>query len=139
MTIGPEPIRQIERRSSRRGSAHLLQPAPEERTGVVGAGPRLGVELHRGGAELGIAEALASAVVERDVARLRVVAGDREAVVLAGHEHAAARALKDRVVGAAMAEAELEGRPPGREREQLVSEADAEDRHTAEERAHRLD
>ncbi len=46
------------------------------------------------------------------------------------------RALEHRVVRAAVAERELERLVPGREREQLVAEADAEDRHPAEQVAH---
>ena len=65
-------------------------------------------------------------------------AGDGEAVVLARHQHAARALVEHRVVGAAMAEGELEGLVPGREADELVAEADAEHRHRAQEPAHGL-
>jgi hypothetical protein len=94
------------------------------------------MELQAARAQLGIGEALDGAVVQRLVRRrapLRRPHG--EAVVLARHEHAAARAFQHRVVRAAMAERELERLEAGREREQLVAEADAEDRHAPEQLA----
>src|SRR3954464_2293098 len=88
MTIGPEPIRQIERRSRRLGKRHLLDPLAEQRARVVRARPRLGMELHRGCGQLRKVEALDGAVVQRDVRGGRPRAWrDREAVVLARDEH----------------------------------------------------
>src|SRR5689334_1686345 len=111
MTIGPAPIRQIDSRSGRLGNAaHLLDPAVEDRPGIVRARAGLGMELDGAGAQLREVEPLDRPVVERDVGRLAALTGrDGEAVVLAGDEHAAAGALEHRVVGAAMAELELEG------------------------------
>src|SRR3954465_13143820 len=107
ITIGPEPTRQIVCRSSRLGigGRYLVDPALEERPGVVRPRPRLRVELHGARARLRHREALDGAVVERDVSRLAALARrDREAVVLRSDEHAAARAFEHRMVGAAVAE-----------------------------------
>src|SRR5438309_10039038 len=74
-------------------------------------------------------EALDGAVVEGDVGRLaRLARRDREPVVLARDEDAARRALEHRMVGPTVTERELERLVPGRERQQLVTEADPEDR-----------
>src|SRR5262245_52077781 len=123
--------------SSRRGSAHLLDPAVDQRPRVVGARAGLRVELHRARTQLRIGEPLDGAVVERLVRRGAVLGRrDREAVVLARDEDAAARALEDRVVRAAVAERELERPEPGGAREQLMAETDAEDTRPADEVAH---
>src|SRR2546423_14300375 len=109
MTIGPEPIRQIERRSLLRGTGDLLDPALEEWPRVVRPRSRLRVELRRAGTQLGKVEALDRLVVERHVRRLGIVRRcDREAVVLARDEDAAGRALEHRVGRAAVAEGEPE-------------------------------
>ena len=102
--------------------------------------PGLGMELHRPCAELRIREALDGAVVERLVRR-RAVLGrhDGEAVVLACHENAARLPFEHGMVGTAVAERQLERRETGREREQLVTEADAEDGDAAEQLADRRD
>src|SRR6476646_2339943 len=96
--------------SSRRGKARLLDPAGEDRPGVVRARTGLGVELHGPGSKLGIGEALDRAVVERFVCRRTIVGrADGEAVVLARDEHTPRLALEHRMVRAAMAERQLEG------------------------------
>ena len=64
---------------------------------------------------------------------------DREAVVLHGDEHAAGARVAHGVVRAAVAERKLERVEPEREAEQLVAEADAEERHAPEQVAHGLD
>ena len=73
----------------------------------------------------------------------RLVAVDRalaagpehgEAVVLARDLDPPGREVLDRVVGAAVAEAQLVGLEADGAAEQLVAEADAEDRHAADER-----
>src|SRR5262249_25504207 len=130
-------MRQIDWRSGRRGKfAHLLHPALEEWPRIVRSGACLGMELQRAGAQLRELESLDRAVVERDVRRLESVARrDREAVVLARDQHATPPALEDGMVRAAMAEFELERRVVGREGEQLVTEADAEDRDFPEQLA----
>ena len=63
----------------------------------------------------------------------------REAVVLGGHEHAPAVDVEDRVVGAAVAEAQLERLEAEGAAEQLVPEADPEHRPRLEHRAHLVD
>ena len=68
------------------------------------------------------------------------VAGlDREAVVLGGDEHAPGAGNADGMVGAAVTERKLERVEAQREPDELVAEADAEERHAAEQLAHRLD
>ena len=67
------------------------------------------------------AEPLDGAVVERDVADLGVIARrDGEAVVLSGDEDALRARDADGVVGAAVAERELEGLQPEREADEPV-------------------
>ena len=91
--------------------------------------PGLGVKLDGASAQLGILQALDGLVVERDVRRLARLAGrDREAVVLAGDEDATRSSLDDWMVCAAVPERELERLVARGESEQLVSEADPEDR-----------
>src|ERR671934_1169196 len=126
--MGPEPMMQIEWRSSRRGTqGHLLDPALEHRPRVMGSRPRFGMELHRACAFVRELESFDGAVVERDVRRLaRVGRLDRETVVLRGHEHPAGHALEDGVVRTAVAERKLVGAVTCREREQLVPETNAE-------------
>src|SRR3954464_14017662 len=141
MTIGPDPIRQIEWMSSRRGTTHLLDELLDDRPRVVRAGPGLRVELHRTSVQVRIGEALDRAVVERLVRDAVAVARrNREAVVLARHDDASAlltRARNDRMVAAPVTERELVGVVAGGEREQLVAEADAEDRDAPDELTHR--
>jgi hypothetical protein len=67
------------------------------------------------------------------------LAPDREAVVLRGDRDAVGAQVLDRVVGAAVAERELERLEPDRARQQLVAEADAEDRLGRQQRADVLD
>src|SRR3954463_669231 len=98
ITIGPEPIRQIDLMSVLRGIAHLRQPALEDRPGIVRPRPRLRMELDRACVQIGEVEALDRAVVEGDVRRLCLVRGrDRETVILARDENAAAPPLQDRM------------------------------------------
>src|SRR3954468_6016650 len=98
MTIGPDPITQIERRSRRFGNAHLLDPRLDQISRVVGPRPRLWMELHRAGALAGEREPLDGTVVERDVGDLRTVALDREAVVLARDEDTVRAQVEHRVI-----------------------------------------
>src|SRR5690349_24333719 len=100
---------------------HLPDPLFEERPGVMWARPGLGVELQRAGSEPREVEALDGSVVERDVRDLLRGAGpDREAMVLARHEHPVGPLVENWVVGAAVAEGQLVGLVPGRERKELV-------------------
>ena len=95
------------------------------------AGRRLGMELER--REAVALKPFDGAVVQRDVADLRGVAGlDREAVVLGGHEHAPRAGHAHRMVRAAVSERKLERPQAEREPDELVAEADAEERRAAE-------
>ena len=92
------------------------------------------MELHR--CEVRAGEALDGAVVERYVRHFDAVCRlDRVAMVLNGHQHPAAAEVAHRVVRSAVSERELERSQPEREPEQLVAEADAEERNPAEEPA----
>src|SRR4051812_22495482 len=107
MTIGPEPTMQMLSMSVRFGK--LVHPGVDEGIGVVRAGTGLGMELDRACAQLRQRQALDRVVVEREVRRVAfVLRAYREPVVLARHEHTAARALEHRVVDAAVAERKLE-------------------------------
>ena len=64
---------------------------------------------------------------------------DGEVVVLAGDLDLAGRDVAHRVVAAVVAERQLEGVGADRPAEQLVAEADPEDRHVAEQALDRLD
>src|SRR5712691_4388272 len=124
----------IDSRSALRGK--LAHPPFEQWPGVVRAGAGLRMELQRPGAQLRERETLDGSVVERDVRHLPRLRGvDAEAVILSGHEHAAALALEHRVVRAAVAERQLRRREPRRTPEQLVAETDPEQRHAADELA----
>ena len=123
------------------------QEAVEEVAGVVRAGAGLGVVLDGRAGDVAQHQALDGAVVEVEVGqlgdaevglpadrlvaldpRLAARALDGEAVVLRGDVDPAAGQVLDRVVGAAMAEGQLVGLQADRAAEQLVAEADAEDR-----------
>src|SRR4051812_39366977 len=134
MTIGPEPRMRIFSMSSLRGMRlDLLKEPVEEVEAVVRAGPGLRVVLDRAARDVEEREALHRAVVEVEVRQLRgaevglpahglvsvdrllaVGAEDGEAVVLRGDLDTAGLEVLDRVVGAAVAEGELEGLQPHR-------------------------
>src|SRR5687767_773527 len=99
MTIGPEPITQIEWRSSLRGMSELLHELVDGVARVVRARPGLRVELERAGAQLRERKPFHRAVVERHVRRLEAVGRlDGEPVVLSRHEDPAGRALEHGMV-----------------------------------------
>ena len=97
--------------------------------------------LHGEERQLLVREALDGPVVEVDVRELGAAAErvdvDGEAVVLRGDLDLAGGQIHDRLVAAVVAELELVGAAAEREPEDLVPEADAEDRHLAEQRARR--
>ena len=130
---------------------HLREEAVEEVQRVVRPGPRLGVVLDRAGARFAQPQPLDGAVVEVDVGQLgraevrapadRLVGVERvlsarpdhgEAMILGGDLDAPGAQVLDRVVGAAVPEAQLVGVEARRAAQQLVPEADAEDRHAAD-------
>ena len=82
---------------------------------------------------------MSSAAPRSDSIRLAGRSRDREPVVLRGDRDPAGGEVLDRVVGAAVAERELERLQAGRAREQLVAEADPEHRLAHEQRADRVD
>src|SRR4051794_38651196 len=123
-----------------------LEEGVEEVAGIVRARAGLGVVLDGRGGDVLEHQALDRAVVEVEMGelgdaevglpvdrlvrlypRLSARSLDREAVVLRGDVDPPRRQLLDRVVGAAVAEGELEGLQADRTAEQLVAEADAED------------
>src|SRR3954467_12882156 len=120
--------------SCRLGICHLLDPLFEQRPRIVRPGPCFWMELHRPCLLQWKCQALDGVVVERDVSRLTCSRRcDREAVVLARHEDPAGSSFEHRVVRTAVTERKFVLLMPRRKREQLVAEADAEDRHSPEE------
>src|SRR5262245_62385690 len=135
MTIGPEPIRQMDSRSGRRGmsaSPELCHPGLDERPGVVRARTCFRMELHRPGALRGHRKALDGLVVERAVSDLGARAADGEAVVLGGHQHAVLLNVEHRMVRAAVTERQLVRLEPKDDAEQLMAKADPEKRDAPE-------
>src|SRR5436305_14355941 len=97
------------------------------------------MELRRARAQLGVRETFDRAVVERAVRDAALVTRrDCETVVLRRDDHAAAAMVDHRMVRAAVPERQLERLLGGREREQLVAEADSQHRRSPEELAERL-
>src|SRR5437870_3911858 len=142
MTIGPEPMRRIERMSVRRGIEPLstlnrLDESPEQIPRVVWAGRRLRMILHgKGGLPLH-GETLDGLVVQIEMRHLGAAAErlrvDGEAVVLRRDLDLAGGEVLDRLVPPVVPELELERPPAEREAHDLVAEADAEHWHLAEE------
>src|SRR5262245_60941442 len=93
--------------------------------------------LHAEDGMLGVPQAFQRAIVEIDVRRFHVARQGRriygEAVVLRGDFDALALPVQHRLVGAAVAELELESLGPQRQAQKLMSKADAEDRSFADE------
>src|SRR5581483_4226002 len=110
----------------------------EEGQGVERAGRGLRMELDAG--EVLAGQPFHGPVVERQMGdELGVGGGDRVPVVLDGHEDATRAQVANGVVGAAVAEVELERLQAEGEAEQLVAEADPEQRYAPQEPADRLD
>src|SRR5690606_36436416 len=157
MTIGPEPIKRIERMSSLAGicQSHQRDELVEQVDGVPGPRRRLGVVLDREGGDVEAAEALECPVVEvlvggnrgsearldllrEEVGRDQSLAlrgrpvdeapqVDCEPVVVGGDLHPAVLETTHWVVASVVAERELEGRRSQRSAEDLVAETDPED------------
>src|SRR5687767_4371718 len=137
MTIGPEPTRQMERRSGRFGKPQLLDPRFEQRPGVMRSRPCFRMKLQRASPFEG--EPFHGAVVKGDVCDLRRISLDREAVVLARDEHLVRRDLENGMVRPAVPEGELVRLQTCCQPEQLMAEADSEDGSLAEEMSHGLE
>src|SRR6266550_5086880 len=139
--MGPLPTMRIVSRSSRRGmrllrSRHQTRERVEEVRRVVRPGPRLGVVLDPERGRVEHAEALDDTVVQvhvRDRRAAQRVEVDGVVVVLAGDLHPARRLATHRMVGAVVPEPQLERLGAERAPEDLVTEADAEHGHLAEE------
>src|SRR6185437_10264270 len=133
-SLGSAPLR-----SGRRESSFLLalldhlDEAVEEIVAVGRSRRGFRMVLHREGRLVGAAQALVGAVEQRDVGHLDVLGqrlgNDAEAVVLRRDLDLAGGQVLDRLVGAAMAALHLPGLAAQRQRQELVTEADAEDRH----------
>src|SRR6266571_1362616 len=125
-------------------SLHQVDEAREEIVGIVRPRRGLGVVLDGEDGQLAVAHPLGRPVVEVGVRldepgllhRLRV---HGEAVVLRGDLDAPGQEVLHRVVRAVVAELELEGLSSEGQTEDLVAEADAENRRLADETAHRFD
>ena len=118
---------------------HEVAEGPEEIAGVVGARSRLGVVLHGESRRRQRAEPFDHTVVEVDMRRLGVgngSGGHRIVVVLARDLDDPGLQALHRMVGAVVPERQLVGRPTQRGGQDLMAEADAEDRHTPHEVGH---
>ena len=108
---------------------------------VVRAGGGFGVVLHAEGRQLAVAQPFDGLVVEVDVRDLELgrqgLGIDGEAVVLRGDLDRAGLQVLHRLVRAAVAELELERLRAAGQAEQLVAQADAEDRLLAQQAADR--
>src|SRR3954454_12906895 len=109
--------------------AHLLDPLVDDPPGIVWPRARLRMELHGPRPLAAELQPFDRAVVKRHVALVaRVARRHREAVVLRGNEDRVRPTHENGVVRAAMAEGELERLAARGEGEELVTEADTEDR-----------
>src|SRR5271168_5093454 len=97
----------------------------------------MSLEAERGA--VGTRESLQGAVEQRAMRRTQVVRQgrliDRETMILARDEHPAGVDLRYRMIGPVVAELHLQGLGPAREPQQLVAQADAEDRYVGLEKA----
>src|SRR5438270_953713 len=133
MTIGPGPIIRMLSISVRLGIlAHQSTKAPEQVMAVLRAGARLRVVLDRKYWLPEHPQPFVGLVEEREVGRLdeprKAFGVDDEAMVLTCDLDFAGAQILYRVIGAAMAARHLEGPAAERQRQQLVTEADAEHR-----------
>src|SRR5450759_5675598 len=96
-----------------------------------------GVALKAERRTVGARKALQRAIEQRHVSNAHIrrqgCTIDREAVILAGDHHAPSVEILHRMVGAVMAEFHLDGARTARKPEQLVAEADAENRYAGSE------
>src|SRR6476661_7800845 len=140
MTIGPAPMIRMVLMSVRFGMSaplHRRNETIEEITYVVRSWAGFRMPLEAEGRRVGEREALVGAVEQRAVGDAHVAGKrrlvDREAVVLAGDQHAAAVDVDDRMVRAVVAELHLDRARAGGEAEDLVAQADAVQRQLARE------
>src|SRR5687768_11853505 len=119
--------------------AHLLHPFVDQSVSIVRARAGLRMELHRPRLLGRKREALHGSVVEGDVRDRLAAPAHRKAMVLGRNEYTPTRELENRMVGAAVAEGKLERLEPGRQGEELVPQADAEERYPAEQPRHLRD
>src|SRR5262247_3208647 len=124
--------------------AHQVGEAVEQVVGVVRPGRSLGVVLHREHRPLAMPQPFAGAVVEVEMRRLPPVRRHRrrvdgEAVVLRGDLDLAGGDVLHWVVRAVVPERQLVRPAAGREAQDLMAQAYAEDRHAPEKPADRLD
>src|SRR5947199_4604919 len=147
MTMGPEPTTIAVLTSARLGigptpSARSLGPLElrreisEDVSVVPGSRSRLGMVLHGEDREFPVGHALDRAVVQIPVRHLELrtwegVGIDREAVVLRRDVDAPRTKVFHGLVPAALPEFQFERRPSEGEGQQLVAEADPENRDTA--------
>src|SRR5262249_51052375 len=137
MTIGPAPMMRTDLMSVRLGirSArlfHQVHESLEEVVAVLRAGAGLGVILHREDRFALHAQSLVAAVEQRDMRHLDVLrqalGDDAEAMVLAGDLDLARLDVLHRVIGTPMPDRHLLRAAAERQSQELVSEANAEDR-----------
>ena len=114
----------------------IRRKKPLEQIGaVVRARRGFRVILHREHRPIAYAQTLERAIEQRQVRlldlRRQAVRADREAMVLAGDLHLAGGQILDRMVGAVMPELHLLGGAAERQRQHLMTQADAEQRLAA--------
>lgn len=114
---------------------HLLEGI-EQIGAVVGTGRGLGVVLNAKRRKLFVSNSGNGVVVKVPVGDFQAIGQggliDGKPMVLRSDFDPPGSALEDRLVGTAMSEFELKGLGPASERQELVSEADTEDRFFAE-------
>ena len=114
----------------------LITEEAEQVARVMGSGRRLRMELHGEHVAIRAGQTLDGAVVQVDVRDLgaapHTCVAHCEAVVLGRYLDDAAANVLDGMIGAAMAELELERFQAQRQCDELMTKTDAEDGHLAE-------
>src|SRR5271168_2637216 len=133
MTIGPAPMIRMLSMSVRLGIlVHQPGKALEQIMAIVRAGARLRVVLDRKDRLADHPQPFIGLVEEREMSRLDAFGQafwvDDKPMVLAGDLDLAGLQILDRVISSAVTARHLVGPAAERQRQQLVAEADAEDR-----------
>src|SRR5580704_5833375 len=141
MMIGPEPMMRMRWMSVRLGMLHQLYEIVEEVPRVMrtGSGFRMILDAKHG--MIAQPEAFESLVVQIHVSDLALARAERigihgESVIVRSYFHFIGDLVDDRVIGAAVAELHLVCLAAYRKTQNLIAEADAEDRNLADEALH---
>ena len=125
-------------------SLHHVGELTEQVVRVVRPGRSFGMILHAEKRQRAVAHALVGVVVQIhvrdfDVARRQRIGVDAETVILRGDFDLAGQQIFYRMIRTVMAEFQLEGLAAQRQAAELVAQADAEDRHAAQQLANVFD